>query len=346
MPCQYDEDCVAFSPAYCESALCVNASRPTIMALTSTTPVEERVTTPRRSWTTTPDEEWTTTTDDERATTPRRRWTTTSDEERTTTPGEEWTTVSNDPSTTAAVSINCSTAFDAAFRKTAIEEHNEFRCLTLQTLRTVRLHLMSNTENQTKIERARCFFIEGKNRFRSLVARGLEANGELSEMNVPLSSRMNLLEYDCTAEQYALNHVKLCDKQLSPEACRPGYKENIHIYELGSILRKESLILQNVIQNWAGQLKDSGIPPDMIFTRRVSEYERNKVDTVTKIIWGTNTKVGCATHKCDDFYFTSCMYEDRVNVVGENIYNIGPTCSECPRASECFSLKGLCPSSE
>ncbi|KAJ1358683.1 hypothetical protein KIN20_017171 [Parelaphostrongylus tenuis] len=35
-PCQYDEQCVAFSPAYCESGLCVNASRSTTVAATTT----------------------------------------------------------------------------------------------------------------------------------------------------------------------------------------------------------------------------------------------------------------------------------------------------------------------
>uniref|UniRef100_A0A0K0DPX3 SCP domain-containing protein n=1 Tax=Angiostrongylus cantonensis TaxID=6313 RepID=A0A0K0DPX3_ANGCA len=143
------------------------------------------------------------------------------------------TTATVAPTTSRRRSTDCpSTAFTAAFRETALGTHNNFR---------------------------------------SLVARGLARNGEYSNENAPPASRMDLLEYDCGAEQLALNHVKSCDRRLSPPASRPGHKENIHI-------------LETTATDALGALQN--------------------------ILWGANKYVACATQMCNGFYFTSCMYRE------------------------------------
>ncbi|KAJ1362827.1 hypothetical protein KIN20_022513 [Parelaphostrongylus tenuis] len=109
------------------------------------------------------------------------------------------------------------------------------------------------------------------NNFRSLVATGRARNGEYPNENAPPASRMDLMEYDCQAEQLALFHAASCDRrELSPFA-RPGYSENIHILET------TATDLLGAIQN---------------------------------VLWGSNRFVGCATVLCRGFYFTSCMYRD------------------------------------
>ncbi|KAJ1369408.1 hypothetical protein KIN20_030852 [Parelaphostrongylus tenuis] len=126
--------------------------------------------------------------------------------------------------------------------------------------------------------------------------------------NAPPSSRMDLLVYDCTAENYALNHVRSCDRRQSASASRPGYQENIHILEttatdvIGAI--------QNAIATFNKELTMNGIPSNMIYTRELRNRRRRTVNRVTKVIWGSNQYVGCATQACCGFYFTSCMYRE------------------------------------
>uniref|UniRef100_A0A0K0D3Q0 SCP domain-containing protein n=1 Tax=Angiostrongylus cantonensis TaxID=6313 RepID=A0A0K0D3Q0_ANGCA len=115
----------------------------------------------------------------------------------------------------------------------------------------------------------------------SLVARGRARNGEYANENAPPASRMDLLEYDCTAEQYALNHVSSCDRHQSAAASRPGYEENIHILEttatdfLGA--------LQNAVATWSNELAANGIPSNEIYTLQVSQRTEKTVTRVTKV---------------------------------------------------------------
>ncbi|VDM52752.1 unnamed protein product [Angiostrongylus costaricensis] len=177
--------------------------------------------------------------------------------------------------------------------------------------------------------------------FRSLVARGRAANAEHPGEFAPSSSRMDLMEYDCVAERYALRHVCLCDRKQSPAAYRPGYQENIHILQTTSTNTLGAL--QNAISTFTSELTSNGIPSNMAFSANVNQRQHRTVTRVSKVIWGTNRYVGCATQLCRGFYFTSCMYRNPVNVVGSNIYSIGAVCSACPAGpNNCNTAIGLC----
>uniref|UniRef100_A0A0K0D7I7 SCP domain-containing protein n=1 Tax=Angiostrongylus cantonensis TaxID=6313 RepID=A0A0K0D7I7_ANGCA len=142
----------------------------------------------------------------------------------------------------------------------------------------------------------------------SLVARGLTRNGEYANENAPKASRMDLLGYDCGAEQLALNHVKSCDRRLSPPASRPGHKENIHILETTAT---DALgALQNAVAMWNKELEANGVPSNLLLTPQILRRQQRTVTNVAKILWGTNKYVGCATQLCNGFYFTSCMYRE------------------------------------
>ncbi|KAE9413631.1 hypothetical protein Angca_009232, partial [Angiostrongylus cantonensis] len=212
--------------------------------------------------------------------------------------------------------------------------------VTPKTLATTRrIAICSNAA--TISDRFRTVALRAHNKFRSLVARGLAINGEYLDEKAPPSSRMYRLKYDCTAEQLALDSVRTCSKRLSSPASRPGYDENIHV--LGTTTIDSLEVIQNAVATWSSELETNGIPSDMIFTYPVSQRRQKMVLRVTKIIWGTNRNVGCATRNCDGFYFTSCMYREPVNVVGQRIYTIGATCSSCPGVHKnCDPSAGLC----
>ncbi|VDM55394.1 unnamed protein product [Angiostrongylus costaricensis] len=137
---------------------------------------------------------------------------------------------------------------------------------------------------------------------------------------------MDLMEYDCQAEQVALNHVRLCDRQPAPPSARPGYSENIH-----------------AIVTFTNELGGNGIPSNMLLTPHVLQRTQRTVTRVSKVLWGSNRFMGCATVPCNGFYFTSCMYRDPVNIVGAPIYSIGAVCSACPTGpNNCDGAVGLC----
>ncbi|KAJ1352377.1 hypothetical protein KIN20_008702 [Parelaphostrongylus tenuis] len=96
----------------------------------------------------------------------------------------------------------------------------------------------------------------------------------------PPSSRMDLLVYDCTAEQYALNHVRSCDRRQSAPASRPGYQENIHI--LGTTATDILGAIQNAIATFNRELTMNGIPSNMIYTSNVSQRQQRAVNRVAK----------------------------------------------------------------
>uniref|UniRef100_A0A0K0D562 SCP domain-containing protein n=1 Tax=Angiostrongylus cantonensis TaxID=6313 RepID=A0A0K0D562_ANGCA len=175
----------------------------------------------------------------------------------------------------------------------------------------------------------------------SLVARGLARNGEYASENAPPASRMDLMEYDCQAEQVALNHVRSCDRIPAPPIARPGYSENIHV--LATAATDVLGAIQNAIVMFTNELAANGIPSNMILTPQVVQRTQRTVTRVTKVLWGSNRFVGCATVLCRGFYFTSCMYRNPVNVVGQSIYTIGAVCSTCPTGPHnCNPAIGLC----
>uniref|UniRef100_A0A0K0D7Y6 SCP domain-containing protein n=1 Tax=Angiostrongylus cantonensis TaxID=6313 RepID=A0A0K0D7Y6_ANGCA len=148
-------------------------------------------------------------------------------------------------------------------------------------------------------------------------------------------------EYDCQAEQVALNHARQCDRQPAPPSARPGYSENIHV--LATTATDLLGAIQNAIATFTNELGGNGIPSNMLLTPHVLQRTQRTVTRVSKVLWGSNRFMGCATVLCNGFYFTSCMYRDPVNVVGTSIYPIGAVCSACPTGpNNCDGAVGLC----
>ncbi|KAK6024012.1 SCP-like protein, partial [Ostertagia ostertagi] len=179
------------------------------------------------------------------------------------------------------------------------------------------------------------------NNFRAYVAMGRARNG-YSGSFAPQATLMYSLKYSCDAERYAYYHVLTCDRQLSPVASRPGWKENYYIYYNTYVDNMGALTA--AISKWQTQLAYNGLPQDMIFRRYMRQAKTRIVRKMTKMIWARNQQVGCAANYCGSFYFISCMYQDFVNTIDESIYTPGVACDACPAGKDkCLAASGLCP---
>ncbi|KAL6736292.1 hypothetical protein Aduo_006660 [Ancylostoma duodenale] len=48
-----------------------------------------------------------------------------------------------------------------------------------------------------------------------------------------------------------------------------------------------------------------------------------------KMVWSINDRMGCAIHKCNKDWHVVCQYGPGVGTLGNPIYQMGPTCSQC-----------------
>ncbi|WKY09582.1 hypothetical protein Q1695_002163 [Nippostrongylus brasiliensis] len=178
------------------------------------------------------------------------------------------------------------------------------------------------------------------NDFRSHVAVGLTArNGFYGNNEIaPPAGLMYRLKYSCEAEMAAYNHVITCDQKPTPRRFRWGWKENYQV--LKTVHTDELGALQNAIAQWTGFLATIGLPYNMLYTRRIDQGSLYRI--LTKMLWAKNQHVGCATHRCHGFYFTSCMYSDITDALGQSIYPVAAVCSQCPSGNHCELSNGLC----
>lgn len=142
--------------------------------------------------------------------------------------------------------------------------------------------------------------------------------------------------YNCTAEAYAHSIAKRCTDRASPYRMRPGWVENIQkVRGQPDVLSA----LKNALSTWKDEMYRYGLPSNVYTPKIKATY---KLTRFTKMIWGTNQQIGCATHLCNGgFYTTVCLYREFVQRLFESIYSLGPTCQGCP-PNTCDPNVGLC----
>ncbi|PIO55155.1 hypothetical protein TELCIR_23461 [Teladorsagia circumcincta] len=60
--------------------------------------------------------------------------------------------------------------------------------------------------------------------------------------------------------------------------------------------------------------------------------------------WANTYQVGCGARLCNGNYVVVCRYNPRGNILGQNIYETGSTCSSCSNTcTTAYLYKGLCP---
>ncbi|KAJ1349066.1 hypothetical protein KIN20_004510 [Parelaphostrongylus tenuis] len=181
-------------------------------------------------------------------------------------------------------------------------------------------------------QEARDAFLNAHNKFRSLVAKGLAQNPLGSNGYAPKAARMLKMDYDCTVEQSAMNHAKLCQFKHSKGS---GYGENLWM-----IMPQNNdypAMATQASQSWFSELKTAGVPPDNRLTMQL--WNRPKqIGHYTQMVWETSNKLGCGIALCGRMTLVVCQYAPRGNMMGSMIYTIGEPCSGCT----CSGEEGLC----
>ena len=60
------------------------------------------------------------------------------------------------------------------------------------------------------------------------------------------------------------------------------------------------------------------------------------------MVWSRTSKIGCGVKQCQGGIVVVCHYSPAGNVVGQNVYSPGSTCSACPAGTTCSRSSGLC----
>ncbi|PIO64265.1 hypothetical protein TELCIR_14114 [Teladorsagia circumcincta] len=124
---------------------------------------------------------------------------------------------------------------------------------------------------------------------------------------------------------------------------RNGQGENFAMISSYDAQQSNLIAAFKAIKTFWREIKTSrGINRRMQFT----EHFRNRQDAplrFTQMAWATTRQFGCGVKSCNGNYVVVCRYSPRGNIVGQNIYNVGSTCSQC--AGGCTNEgphKGLC----
>ncbi|KAI6198678.1 hypothetical protein M3Y96_00544900 [Aphelenchoides besseyi] len=177
------------------------------------------------------------------------------------------------------------------------------------------------------------------NHFRSVVALGQAENKNGTKL--PTATNMNQVVYSLTLESRAKQIVDSCDYHTS---YKNGVCYNCMYYgRSDSYMPADSAWNDTIINQWFGELKSQGQDSLTIST---SNYKR-----WTVVAWANVVEIGCAISYCANltgassgfkYTYLTCVYQPGGNVVGQDIYNAGPTCSKCASGRSCNSTSGLC----
>uniref|UniRef100_A0A7I5E758 SCP domain-containing protein n=1 Tax=Haemonchus contortus TaxID=6289 RepID=A0A7I5E758_HAECO len=196
-------------------------------------------------------------------------------------------------------------------------------------------------ENSEMTVDLRNSFLNRHNTLRSSLAQGLQQNDNLGL--APPATNMERMEYSCEVETSAIRSAETCSGGASLESLRPDLEENT--FKVIDMTLDLDNVAETAMTNWWGQLARNGVDePNMKLTPRL-RYRLNSIVDFSKMAWHNTVKLGCAIQRCPTFYFVVCQYGPRGNIINENIYDVGSTCSKCPTGSVCDRTSGLCVSS-
>ncbi|KHJ79470.1 hypothetical protein OESDEN_20882 [Oesophagostomum dentatum] len=70
--------------------------------------------------------------------------------------------------------------------------------------------------------------------------------------------------------------------------------------------------------------------------------ESGKLQHYVQMAWSRTTHIGCAVQNCRISSMVVCRYRPVGRRLNDVIYEVGDTCSACPRGSACEEATGLC----
>ncbi|ETN86234.1 SCP-like protein [Necator americanus] len=140
---------------------------------------------------------------------------------------------------------------------------------------------------------------------------------------------MYRMKYNMSLEEEAQAYANTCALDISDVSTRPQSGENAYVIVSPDIQPLPAII--ESIQAWWKQIYENGVNAKMLY----NEYLETKYKApirFTQMAWASSYMVGCGLARCSGSTFVVCRYYPRGNIIGQNIYAVGPTCSACPNA--------------
>jgi len=179
------------------------------------------------------------------------------------------------------------------------------------------------------------------NRYRSLIARGLEDRGRAGGQ--PSGANIRQMYWDGELSRIAQMHADQCKFQHDCTECRKterfGVGQNLYIYKQSVAAPANDW--EQAVTDWYEEVTEfhnKNIEPFQ-FSSATGHY--------TQVLWAESDKVGCgATSYKDGRWFTTlyvCNYGPNGNFIRGQMYQQGPACSACGQGFECSTdFPGLC----
>ncbi|KAK6746313.1 hypothetical protein RB195_012430 [Necator americanus] len=192
--------------------------------------------------------------------------------------------------------------------------------------------------NDGMTDEARNKVLSEHNNKRSLLARGLIRNGKnVNKRNLPASSYMPKMIYDCATEASAIEYANTCTLVKSAADTRSGYGENVYVYSKPNA--DPAAVLKEAVEKWWNQIFEDAINWRVTY---IPSLMNKPIDQngFTQMAWAKSVKLGCGIQTCNAQSFIVCRYSPTGNVLNEQIYTPGRVCAGCSAA--CNASEGLC----
>ncbi|PIO65963.1 SCP-like protein [Teladorsagia circumcincta] len=217
--------------------------------------------------------------------------------------------------------------------------------MTTSTTSSARVSTTTATTNSSSdpiTDAIREKIIDMHNYRRSRLAQGLVPNG-MTGKNCAQGMNLYSMIYDTDLENEAQQYANSCPLSgSSPESRTSG--ENFAAIPSSSATTYYDAVYQAIKEFWREiKVNADGVNEAMVFTD-VLRYKTLAPLRFTQMAWANTYQVGCGARQCGENTVVVCRYNPRGNIVGENIYDVGPTCGECfDICTTAYLYKGLCP---
>ncbi|CAI2354968.1 unnamed protein product [Caenorhabditis sp. 36 PRJEB53466] len=187
---------------------------------------------------------------------------------------------------------------------------------------------------------AQTAIVKAHNDLRSAIAQG---NYVADGTQEPPASNMKKMKWDTSVAASAQKYANLCPDDHSGYA---GLGENLYwSWTTATISNLDSYGVA-AANSWQQEFQDYGWES----TTLDEDTFNTGIGHATQMAWANTGAVGCGVKNCGkdasmnnmNKVTVVCQYKDQGNVLDEDIYQPGDTCTFCPSGTKCESASGLC----
>ncbi|KAI6198797.1 SCP domain-containing protein [Aphelenchoides besseyi] len=208
---------------------------------------------------------------------------------------------------------------------------------------TSSIPLISTTANPIGVvmnDTRRLVALNAHNTLRSIVAKGEAVNK--NGTHLPNATNIYQLTYSKLVESYAIEKANSCQWN---HTYVNGTSNNLYVFGSTSGFSSPEIALNQSVSSWYSELKDDGQSSLTLDSTNYNHF--------TEVVWAKVKEIGCAVANCPKmagvdfganykYTFVVCDYSPSGNYLGQNIYEPGPSCSNCPSGSTCNPDNKLC----